>query len=95
MTLRYGLRNAILPVVTLWGLQFGTLIGRAVVVETVFAYPGLGMLAYRAIANRDIPVIQAFVIVAAGFVVVVTLIVDLAYPALDPRVRRVGKERGA
>jgi ABC-type dipeptide/oligopeptide/nickel transport system permease component len=87
----HALRNAWIPVVTVLGLQFGSLMGRAVVTETVFAYPGMGMLAYRAIANRDFLVIQAFVIVMASLVVLAILFVDILYARIDPRIReRIG-----
>lgn len=84
---RHAFRNAAIPVVTVWGLQFSSLMGRAVVTETVFAYPGMGMLAYQAISNRDFVVIQAFVIVMATIVVVANLLVDTLYFGLDPRIR--------
>lgn len=85
----HAYRNAALPVLTLWGLQFGTLMGRAMVVETVFGFPGMGMLAYRAVSNRDLAVVQAFVIVVAAMVVVVNLVLDLVYALVDPRLRRL------
>jgi peptide/nickel transport system permease protein len=85
--LRHAFKNAALPVVTVLGLQFGTLMGRAVVTETVFSYPGMGLLAVKAIANRDFLLIQAFVIVMAVIVIVLNLCVDMLYVALDPRVR--------
>ncbi|MQA82121.1 MAG: ABC transporter permease subunit [Streptosporangiales bacterium] len=84
---RHVFRNAAIPVVTVWGLQFSSLMGRAVVTETVFAYPGMGMLAYQAISNRDFVVIQAFVIVTATIVVAANLLVDTLYFGLDPRIR--------
>lgn len=84
---RHALKNAALPFTTMLGLQVGFLLSAAVVVETIFAYPGMGRLAVEAIGGKDVPVIQAFVIVAAGIVVVVNLIVDLAYTRLDPRIR--------
>lgn len=84
---RHGLRNALLPVVTAFGLQFGALLGGAVVVETIFSWPGMGLLAVTAIRQRDIPVIQGTVLVFAVCFVVVTLIVDLLYAWIDPRIR--------
>ena len=84
---RHGLRNALLPVVTAFGLQFGALLGGAVVVETIFSWPGMGLLAVTAIRQRDIPVIQGTVLVFAVSFVVVTLIVDLLYALIDPRIR--------
>jgi peptide/nickel transport system permease protein len=84
---RHSLKNAALPVVTVVGLQMGQLLSGAIITETVFAYPGMGLLAIQAIRNRDVPVVQAFVIVAATVVLLVNLGVDLLYRYLDPRVR--------
>jgi peptide/nickel transport system permease protein len=84
--LKHALRNAAIPVITVMGLQFNTMMGRAVVTETVFSYPGMGMLAVRAINNRDFIVIQAFVIVMAVVVVILNLLVDILYSRLDPRI---------
>ncbi len=80
------LRNALLPVVTIFGLQFGALVGGAVVVETVFAIPGMGQLLIQSITGRDYPVVQAIVVISAALVIVVNLFVDLSYSFLDPRV---------
>ena len=84
---RHALRNALLPIVTIVGLQFGTLIGGAVLTETVFAWPGIGRLLVDAIGFRDYPVIQATVIVIAAGFVLTNLIVDVLYAYLDPRIR--------
>jgi peptide/nickel transport system permease protein len=84
---RHNLKNAAIPIVTIMGLQFGTLLGGAVVTETVFSWPGIGRLAIQSIFNRDYPVVQSAVILVAGFFVVVNLLVDLAYGWLDPRIR--------
>ena len=84
---RHALKNAAIPVVTIMGLQFGTLLGGAVVTETVFAWPGIGRLAIQGIYNRDYPVVQASVFVAAAFFVVINFLVDLLYTCLDPRIR--------
>lgn len=84
---RHALRNALIPVVTLIGLQFGGLLSGAVVTETVFALPGVGQYAVQAIAKRDFPVIQGVVLIFAMVFVVVNLIVDLLYGLLDPRIR--------
>lgn len=83
----HALKNASLPVVTVIGLQVGTLLGGAVVTEEVFAYPGMGRLALQAIANRDFAVVQAFVVVMAVLITAINLGVDLLYARLDPRVR--------
>ncbi|MFO7173083.1 MAG: ABC transporter permease [Bacillota bacterium] len=84
---RHALRNAFIPVLTTLGLQFGSLLSGAVIVETVFSLPGLGRLAAEAIKARDLPVIQGAVLWAALVFGIVNLIVDLGYAALDPRIR--------
>ena len=83
---RHALKNASIPLVTMAGIQFASMMGGAVITETVFAYPGMGLLAIQAIQGRDFPVIQAFVLVVALTIVVVNLLVDLAYSWLDPRI---------
>jgi ABC-type dipeptide/oligopeptide/nickel transport system permease component len=88
--LAHTLKNAAVPVVTLIGLQFGTLLGGAVVTETIFAWPGVGRLAVQSIFVRDYPVVQAAVFVLALTFVVINLVVDLLYGVLDPRIRRDG-----
>jgi peptide/nickel transport system permease protein len=84
---KHGLKNAAIPVVTIMGLQFGALLGGAVVTETVFSWPGIGRLAIQGIYNRDYPVVQASVFIAAVFFVVINFVVDLLYTVLDPRIR--------
>jgi peptide/nickel transport system permease protein len=81
----HALRNALLPALAYVGLQIGFLLGGAVVIEAVFAYPGVGQLALGAVADRDIPVIQAFVVVLASLILGVNLLVDLLARWLDPR----------
>ncbi|MGD9893062.1 MAG: ABC transporter permease [Dehalococcoidia bacterium] len=88
LLIRHCLRNAAIPVITLIGLQVSVMIGGAAIVETVFAWPGVGRLAVNAIAIRDYPVIQLIVIMVAASVVVVNLGVDLIYALLDPRIRQ-------
>jgi peptide/nickel transport system permease protein len=83
----HALKNAAIPIVTLLGLQFAQLLGGAVVTETIFAWPGIGRLVVEAIFNRDFPVVQGVVLVVSLIFVTVNLLVDLAYAALDPRVR--------
>jgi peptide/nickel transport system permease protein len=83
----HALRNAAIPIVTLLGLQFAQLLGGAVVTETIFAWPGVGRLVVEAIFNRDFPVVQGVVLVVSLIFVVVSLLIDIAYAALDPRVR--------
>lgn len=85
--IRHALKNASIPVLTVIALQVGALFGGAVITETVFAYPGMGLLAVQAIRNLDFPVVQAFVITVGGFIVVMNVAIDLAYTRLDPRVR--------
>jgi peptide/nickel transport system permease protein len=86
VVLRHALRNAAIPIVTVMGLQIGALLGGAVVTEQVFAYPGIGRLAISAISHRDLPVIQAFVMVVAVMIVLINLTVDILYSVLDPRI---------
>jgi peptide/nickel transport system permease protein len=88
VTFGHGLRNALIPVVTVMGLQFGALLGGAVVTETIFSWPGMGRLAVDAIRNRDYPVVQAAVFLAAVAFVLVNLATDLLYGRLDPRIRQ-------
>jgi peptide/nickel transport system permease protein len=89
--LYHGLRNALLPVVTLAGLDLALLLGGVVVVEAVFGWPGLGMQAWDAIRDQDIPVIMGTVLLGAVAIVFANLIVDLLYAWLDPRVRLAGE----
>ncbi len=84
---RHALRNALVPVVTIMGLQFGALLGGSVVTETVFALPGMGRLIVQSIGNRDYPVVQAGVFLIALAFVGVNFVVDVLYALLDPRIR--------
>jgi peptide/nickel transport system permease protein len=84
---RHAIRSAITPIVTVLGLDIGTLLGGAILTETVFNIPGIGRLAYDGIQNADLPVIQGTVLFGALFIVVANLVVDIAYAFLDPRVR--------
>jgi peptide/nickel transport system permease protein len=88
VVLGHTLKNAAVPVITLIGLQFGTLLGGAVVTETIFAWPGVGRLAVQSVFVRDYPVVQAGVFVLALTFVAINLLVDLLYGVLDPRIRR-------
>jgi ABC-type dipeptide/oligopeptide/nickel transport system permease component len=81
------MRNSAIPIVTVMGLQFGALVGGSVVVETVFAWPGVGWLMIQSIEARDLPVIRAAVLVLAVFIVAINLFVDVLYTLLDPRIR--------
>jgi peptide/nickel transport system permease protein len=87
VVLRHALRNALLPVVTVVGLQVGFLLGGAVLTETVFSWPGVGLQLYRAISTRDIPLIQGSVLLIAVTFVFINLLVDVLYAYLDPRIR--------
>jgi peptide/nickel transport system permease protein len=84
---RHGVRSAITPVVTVLGLDIGTLLGGAVLTETVFDIPGIGRLNYDAIIHSDFPIVQGTVLLAAMFIVVANIVVDILYAYLDPRVR--------
>jgi ABC-type dipeptide/oligopeptide/nickel transport system permease component len=83
----HALRNALLPIVTVIGLQFGTLLGGAVLTETVFAWPGIGRLLVDAIGYRDYPVIQGTVLVISLGFVLTNIVVDILYAYLDPRIQ--------
>ena len=85
--MRHALKNALLPVVTIIGLQLGGLLGGALLTETIFSWPGMGQWAYQAILARDYPIVQAAVLVSATIYVFVNLIVDVSYAYLDPRIR--------
>ena len=87
VVMKHVLKNAVLPVVALVGLDIGVFMGGIVVVETVFGWPGIGQMVWQAIQLVDIPVIMGGVLITALFVVVGNLIADLLYPALDPRIR--------
>ncbi|WP_078379994.1 ABC transporter permease [Sutcliffiella halmapala] len=83
----HGLQNALIPVITLVGLQFGNLLAGAVVTETVFALPGIGSLAIDAIATRDMPTIQGLVLFMAFLFIIVNLMIDIIYSVVDPRIK--------
>jgi peptide/nickel transport system permease protein len=84
---RHALRTALIPIVTVMGLQLGQLLAGAIVLESVFALPGLGRLALGAIGARDLPVVQGVTLFVAAAIVFVNFVVDLLYVALDPRIR--------
>jgi peptide/nickel transport system permease protein len=87
VVLRHGVRGAINPILTILGLDIGILLGSSVLVETVFDIPGIGRLNYDAINHSDFPIVQGTVLLAALFIVVANILVDIAYAYLDPRVR--------
>ena len=87
MVVRHALRNALLPVVTMLGLSLGRLIGGSVIIEMVFAWPGVGRLIVDSILKNDFPMVQASIIVLAASIAVVNLLVDVSYRLIDPRIR--------
>lgn len=87
VTFRHTVRNALVPILTITGIQLATILGGVIVVEVVFAWPGLGRLVYNAVASRDYPVIQGAVLLIAVLFLLVNLLVDLLYAVVDPRIR--------
>jgi peptide/nickel transport system permease protein len=87
VVVHHALRNALIPVITVQGMYFASLLGGALVTEIIFAWPGIGRLAVESIQNRDFPVVQAIVLFAAAVFVIVNFLVDLAYVWLNPRIR--------
>jgi peptide/nickel transport system permease protein len=85
--MRHALRNALIPIVTVIGIEVGILLGGSAVIETVFVLPGVGQLVVRSLYNRDLPVIQGLILYVAVVYILVNLVVDLAYTYLDPRLR--------
>jgi ABC-type dipeptide/oligopeptide/nickel transport system permease component len=92
--LRHALVNTLVPLITIVGLQLGSIIGFAVVTETVFQWPGLGLLFLQSVAAADIPVLAAFLVFIAIVFVTINLIVDLCYYAIDPRLRLSDRAAG-
>ena len=93
--LRHGLRNALIPVVTILGLQFSFLIAGAIIIENVFFLPGLGRLVFQAITQRDLIVVESVVMLLVFSVIIVTFVVDIAYAWIDPRLRHSRLNLGA
>lgn len=85
--LRHALKNAMIPVLTVIGIAFGVLLGGAIIVETVFTYPGVGRLVVKAVQRRDYPLVQGALLLISGIYVCVNLLVDIFYPMLDPRIK--------
>jgi peptide/nickel transport system permease protein len=85
--LRHGLKNALLPILTISGWQFGRLFGGTVIIETIFLIPGIGRILIESIFHRDFPMIQAIIVIVGLFIVTINLLVDLLYGWLDPRIR--------
>lgn len=87
VTMRHTVRNALVPILTITGIQLATILGGVIVVEVVFAWPGLGRLVYNAVAARDYPVIQGAVLLIAALFLLINLVVDVLYAVVDPRIR--------
>lgn len=87
VTFRHTVRNALVPILTIAGIQLATILGGVIVVEVVFAWPGLGRLVYNAVSARDYPVIQGAVLLIAALFLLINLVVDLLYAVVDPRIR--------
>ena len=94
VTFKHGLRNGIIPVVTILGLQFGAVLSGAILVESVFAWPGLGRLAFEAVTRRDTPVLLGVLLLVSVAVIVANLLTDLVYRLIDPRIRVSGGTNG-
>lgn len=90
VVMQHGLRNAMIPTITVAGIQVGRLLAGAVVTETVFSYPGIGYLTIQSIRALDYPVVEGALLLAAAVFLVLTFLVDLAYGLLDPRARVAG-----
>jgi peptide/nickel transport system permease protein len=84
---RHALRNAFIPILTVSGMQFGYLLGGSVIIETIFSWPGIGRLAVNAIMNRDLAVVQGTVLVFTLLFILINLVVDILYAAIDPRIQ--------
>jgi peptide/nickel transport system permease protein len=90
VVVRHALKNALIPVVTTIGAQLGAMLGGTIIIETVFARPGIGQLVLQAVLNKDFPLVQGIVLFTAGIYVVINLAVDISYGFLDPRIRFAG-----
>jgi peptide/nickel transport system permease protein len=85
--IRHALKNAMLPVITLFGIQIGAVLGGAVIIESIFSLPGLGTLLVNSVTFKDYPQIQGIVLFYAGLIVMINFLIDMSYLALDPRIR--------
>ncbi len=90
VVIRHALRNAVIPVITVMGIQMGTLLGGAVITETIFAVPGLGQLAVNSIYGRDYPMLEGVVLFSALAILLINLVVDIVYSLIDPRIKLAG-----
>jgi peptide/nickel transport system permease protein len=84
---KHAFKNAVIPVLTLAGINFAVMVNVAVIIETIFAWPGIGRLLYEGISFRDFPVVQGVVLMAGVMIITVNLTVDLLYAVIDPRIR--------
>jgi ABC-type dipeptide/oligopeptide/nickel transport system permease component len=84
---RHGMKNALIPVVTFFGLDLGTMLGGAILTETIFNWPGIGFEIYKAIGQRDWPIVMGGTIIVVFAFMIINLIVDISYAFLDPRIR--------
>ena len=84
---RHALRNALIPILTIGGLQFGLLLGGAILTETIFSWPGLGRLLYNAVLSRDYPLVQGGTLLIAATFSVINLVVDMLYMLVNPKIR--------
>ena len=91
--LKHALRNALIPIVTIYGLALPSLLGGAVIIETIFAWPGMGRMAVEAVSGRDYPLIMATTTVAAVLTILGNLLADITYASVDPRVSYDSKQR--
>jgi len=83
----HALKNSLISVLTVWGLRFGHMLGGSVIIETVFSWPGIGLLLYNAIMQRDLPLIQGIILIVTIGVIIINIIIDLVYAYLDPRIK--------
>ena len=88
---KHGLRNALVPIVTVIGLYFNVAIGSSIIIEVVFNRPGVGRILVEAILQRDYPLVQSTLVVLSLFIISVNMITDLVYAAIDPRIKLTGK----
>jgi peptide/nickel transport system permease protein len=94
LLLSYALRPGILPLITLFGIRFGTMLSGALLTEIVFSYPGLGYILYQAILSKDFPLLQALFYMISIMVIATSLALDTIYAVLDPRIRRAALDKG-
>jgi peptide/nickel transport system permease protein len=86
IVIRHALKNALIPVITIIGMQLPVLVGGSVIIEQIFVLPGIGRMLLDALSNRDYPIVSGITLVLSSFVIIVNLVVDIAYGWLDPRI---------